>query len=64
MNEPVGRNDMRGLDTLDQMGLWAASLAGKCLRYQDLVKGNELPSRRGASEVSWPMSDPATCDDR
>ena len=37
VTEFVGRGNMRGLDTIDQMGALAQGMIGKRLRYQDLV---------------------------
>ena len=37
VNEFAGRHNLRPLDTIDQMGLMAASMDGKRLNYADLI---------------------------
>ena len=45
-----GRQNIRELDTLDQMRIVAAWLVGKRLKYRDLIAANGLPS--GAHETA------------
>ncbi len=44
VNEFVMRNNIRGLDTLDQMRIVTAGLADRFLPYQDLIRPNGLSS--------------------
>ena len=37
INQFAGRHDVRPLDTIAQMSLLALGMAGKWLRYQDLI---------------------------
>ena len=48
VDEFTGRHNIREMDTEDQMALAALGMAGKRLRYQDLIEGNGLSS--GAHE--------------
>ena len=44
VREFVGRNNIRDMDTIDQMKSLARGMAGKRLRYSDLIADNGLPS--------------------
>ena len=44
VNEFCGKHNMRGLDTIDQMGVMLAGMAGKSLPYKKLIADNGLPS--------------------
>ncbi len=44
VNEFVMRNNIRGLDTLDQMRIVTARLADRFLPYQELIRPNGLSS--------------------
>lgn len=46
----AGRQDIREMDTIDQMTVVAAWLVGKRLKYRDLIKPNGLSS--GAQETA------------
>ena len=48
--EAAGRHNIRSLDTLDMMRSIAGGMAGKRLRYRDLIADNGLPS--GARPVA------------
>lgn len=48
VDEFTGRHNIRDMDTIDQMALVANTMAGKRLRYQDLIEDNGLHS--GAHE--------------
>ena len=40
VNEFAGRNNIRHLDTIEQMGMVAGSMTGRFLSYEDLIKDN------------------------
>ena len=44
MDEFVGRHNMRGKDTIDQMATVVQGMEGKRLKYKDLIGDNGLPS--------------------
>ncbi len=44
VDEFSGRHNYRPKDTIDQMSNLVAQMAGKRLRYADLISDNELPS--------------------
>ena len=44
VREFAGRNNIRDMDTLDQMARLARGFVGKRLRYEDLIADNGLES--------------------
>ena len=52
VTEFVGRHNMRGKDTVDQMALIAQDMSGKRLTYADLVAPNGLSSGAKSKEMT------------